>query len=153
MFKQDLLVLIGTSILGLEIKGDLLGRDEPPSTPLHSPSAPAPCHPSLLCSCCVLPPRAGTQYCFFRQALLQKCQPSHRSSSQSELRLRNGARGWREGMESRNCAPKLLLHGGAVHSLRSGWMRSGCGDAGSAKRPESLPRETGCSAQRDLRAP
>lgn len=33
MFKQDLLVLIGSSILGLEIKGDLLGRDEPPSTP------------------------------------------------------------------------------------------------------------------------
>lgn len=57
--------------------------------------------------------------------------------------LRNGARGWREGMENRNCAPERLLQGGAVHSQRSGWMGSGCGLAGSANRPESLARETG----------
>lgn len=117
----------------------------PPARP-SSLSAPVPRHPALLRSSCVFPPRAGTQYCFFPQALLQKCQPSHRSSSQSERRLRDGARGWREGMENRNCAPKLLLHGGAVHSQRSGWMGSGCGVAGSANRPESSARETGCSA-------
>ena len=41
-----MLVLIGGSILGLEIKGDLVARDK---TPLHprSPPARAPCHPSL----------------------------------------------------------------------------------------------------------
>lgn len=153
MFKQDLLVLIGGSILSLEMKGDLLGRDEPPSTP-QFPVCPCSLPPSSPPLILRLPTPRSTQYCFFPQALLQKCQPSHRSSSQSELRLRSGARGWREGMENRNCAPKLLLHGGAVHSQRSGWMGSGCGVAGSANRPESLAREAGCSApHRGTRGP
>lgn len=102
MFKQDLLLLIGSSILGLEIKGDLVGRDKPHPNPNSLPTC-ASLPPHLpLPSSCALPPRICTQYCFLLQTLLQECQASQ-LTFRAQLAM-NVARGWRVGGEKRHYA-------------------------------------------------
>lgn len=101
MFKQDLLVLIGSSILGLEIKGDLLGRDEPPSTPqfpvclyslaTHLSSAhPVSSHPAQA-------PNIASSRRLCCKNVSHHIAAAHSQSSDCETEPGGGGRGWKTG--------------------------------------------------------
>lgn len=130
-----MLLLIGGSILGLEIKGDLGGRDKPHPRPVSLPacaslpphlSLPVPSHPTHAPNI-VFSRRLCCKNVRHRTQLTSRAQTAVSRSQRMEGRRR----------ERGLFCPQLFLHGGAVHGQGSGWMRSCCRGAVSAEPPHS----------------
>ena len=124
MFKQDLLVLIGGSILSLEMKGDLLGRDEPLSTPQFlsapalatqlSPAPPASSHPAQA-------PNIASSRRLCCKNVSHHIAAAHSQSSDCETEPGGGGRGWRTGTALLSDFSKEEL---STASALDGWARA-----------------------------